>query len=229
MDDETVARWREQGVLIQKDKGRFILRMGICGGRVTAGQLRFAAALSEDFGASLHFTTRQTIEVQDIPAARVDEALARMTAAGFPQASVGPRLRTIVACPGDPVCRFSAGDTQQLARRIYQEFGGYSGLRTKIKLSITGCRNSCAKPQEGDIGFMALGRGRYRAYLGGKIGREPVLGFALERELADVQEVLALTGRVLDWLREHGQPKERLAAAIARLGRDKFLAAVEQG
>ena len=142
MDEETVARWRAQGVLIQKDKNSFILRMAICGGEVTAGLLRFAAALGDDFGASLHLTTRQTIEVQNIPAARVEEALARMAAAGLPQASVGPRLRTIVACPGDPVCRFSAGDTQQLARLIYRQFNNYSGLRTKVKMALTGCRNS---------------------------------------------------------------------------------------
>ncbi len=226
MDEATVARWRELGVLIQKDKSRFILRMGVTGGAVTPEYLRVAAELAADTGATLHLTTRQTVEIQNLPEDRVEEALARIQTAGIPNAYAGPRLRTIVACPGDPVCRFSCGDTQSLAAAIRKEYGDFSGLAVKVKISITGCRNGCAKPQENDIGIMADGKNGYRIFAGGKLGRNPQLGFVVERAFPDAAAVLAFIGRVLGWLRDNGQKKERLADVIARLGRAPFLQAV---
>lgn len=226
MDEAMVARWRDLGVLIQKDKTKFILRMGVTGGTVTPGYLHTAAALADELGGALHLTTRQTIEIQNLPQERVEEALARMQAAGIPFAYAGPRLRTIVACPGDPVCRFSCGDTQALAAAIRCEHGAFAGLKVKVKISITGCRNGCAKPQENDIGIMAAGKNGYIVFAGGKLGRSPQLGFVVERSFLDASAVLSFIGRVLIWLRDNGQTKERLADVIARLGRETFLQAV---
>lgn len=226
MDEEKIARWRERGALIQKDKERFIIRMGFTGGTVTSARMQEVAGLAQRFGGTLHLTTRQTVEIQNIVAANVDELLDEMQRCGISYAAVGPRLRTVVACPGDPVCRFSAGDTQQLASAIQERFCTFTGLQTKFKVSITGCRNSCAKPQENDLGIMADGKRGYLVFVGGRIGRTPCLGFELDRVLPDASEVLAFMERVLTWLVSNGQKKERLGAAISRVGRQVFLQGV---
>lgn len=226
MDEQTVARWRDLGVLIQKDKALFILRMGVTGGSVTPEYLRFAAELAEKTGATLHLTTRQTVEIQNLPQDCVEDALEQMQLAGIPYAHAGPRLRTIVACPGAPVCRFSCGDTQGMANLLHGVHGDFSGLQVKVKISLTGCRNCCAKPQENDIGFVADGGNGYRVFVGGKLGRRPHLGEELKQPLPDADAVLTFVGRILVWLRENGGEKERLADVIDRLGREQFLSAM---
>ncbi len=226
LTEEQIAELRARGVMLQKDKELFIIRVGFCGGRASPQLLRSCAQLSEEFGdGSIHLTTRQTIELNNIPAARVFDAVERMKELEIPEAVSGSRLRTVVACPGSPICRFNRGNTQQLAQEIWETYKHFDGLSCKVKISVTGCINSCAKPQENDIGFMAAGDGSWKVFVGGKIGRQPDLG----ENLFDVEsheQALELTGKILNWHRDNGQNKERLATVIKRIGKDKFTSEV---
>jgi dissimilatory sulfite reductase (desulfoviridin) alpha/beta subunit len=47
-------------------------------------------------------------------------------------------------------------DTELLAKR-FDKFAFGKEVPKKFKVAITGCLNSCAKPQENDLGFQALG------------------------------------------------------------------------
>jgi len=61
-----------------------------------------------------------------------------------------------VACPGSSVCRFGFTDVEKLAFEFDKHFFG-KDVPKKFKIALTGCPNSCAKPQENDIGFVAIG------------------------------------------------------------------------
>ncbi len=67
--------------------------------------------------------------------------------------STGPRLRNVNACPGNTLCRFGLIDSPELARRIDKTFGERE-LPSKMKVGVSGCPNSCAKPQINDLGIL---------------------------------------------------------------------------
>jgi dissimilatory sulfite reductase (desulfoviridin) alpha/beta subunit len=43
-----------------------------------------------------------------------------------------------------------------LAKILDERFYGRYGLPHKFKMGVTGCPNSCTKPQEHDLGLMAV-------------------------------------------------------------------------
>jgi dissimilatory sulfite reductase (desulfoviridin) alpha/beta subunit len=223
LEAEQIAALRVRGALIEKSKEHFVIRLGLVGGSCDPELLRGAAELAERFGnGSVHLTTRQSIEIQNVPEELIHDALVHMDTLGLPSANSGERVRTIVACPGHPVCRFSTGDTQSLAQSIHSHFRNYEGLHTKVKISITGCPNSCAKPQENDIGIMTMGPRGYRLFIAGRIGRKPSLAIPLDSYAANEDAVIRFIARTLDWLAERGGPKERFASVIERVGQELF-------
>ena len=223
MEPEQIAALRVRGALIEKSKEHFVIRLGLVGGSCSPQFLRAVAELAERFGdGSIHLTTRQSMEIQNVPEELIHEALAHMDALGLPSANSGERVRSIVACPGHPACRFSTGDTQRLAQSIHSHFHHYEGLHTKLKISITGCPNSCAKPQENDIGIMTLGTSGYRLFIAGRIGRKPSLAIPLDSYATNEDAVIRFIARTLDWLAERGKPKERFAGVIERVGQELF-------
>lgn len=217
MTDERIAELRKTGVLIQKNKDYFTIKIGGCGGASNATLLRKVADLAEKFGdGSIHTTTRQIIDVYNIHKDNVEDAVKYMEENGIPKSISGPCLRSIVACPGDPSCRFSMENTQDLAQEIKARFGNFTGLNTKIKIAVTGCKNACAKPRENCIGLLPLGKGRWEISIGGKMGKKPRL--ATHTKAADnLDEVFSTIEKVLEWTRDNGNPKERLSDIVVRL------------
>ncbi len=216
MTDDRIAELRAIGVLVQKDKNFFTIKIGSCGGTCTSDLLRKVADLADKFGnGSVRATTRQVIEVYNIPKDNVEKALKYMSENEIPNSFSGTRLRTIVACPGDPVCRFSLANTQELAKEIKEQFGRFSGLKTKIKIGITGCRNGCAKPRENCIGLLAIGKGAWEISIGGKMGRNPSLATIL-KTVQNKEEAFSTIQNILTWLRDNGKEKERLSDLLDR-------------
>jgi len=79
---------------------------------------------------------------------RLAEITKELEMAGTPPGSCGPRVRNIVACVGKPECPHANIDTFDLAKKIDERY--------KLKIAITGCPNSCMKPQLNDIGVMGV-------------------------------------------------------------------------
>ncbi|MEK7847682.1 MAG: hypothetical protein AAB270_02030 [Chloroflexota bacterium] len=47
-------------------------------------------------------------------------------------------------------------NSQELAATLQERFGGYGPLPHKFKIAVAGCPNSCAKPQENDLGIQGV-------------------------------------------------------------------------
>ncbi len=217
MTDDRITELRSRGVLVQKDSNLFTIKIGSCGGAGNSSLLRRIADLADNFGdGSVRTTTRQVTEVYNIPRDSIEEALVFMEENGIPNSFSGTRLRTVVACPGHPVCRFSIGNTQELAREIKERFSSFSGLKTKIKVAVTGCPNACAKPSANCIGLTASGSDSWDISIGGKMGRQPKLA-RTRLEKKSREEVFSIIEKLLVWTRDNGQPKERLADLMDRL------------
>lgn len=146
---------RKGGIIKQRQKDYFILRTRIAGGYLKADVLPKFRRIAKEYGKGyVHFSTRQGIEIPWIHIKKLAGLIKELKEIGILRGACGPRSRNIVACPGSSVCRFGILNTEKLAKKWDKKFFGLD-VPKKFKIALTGCLNSCAKPQENDLGFMA--------------------------------------------------------------------------
>ena len=154
MDLDNVNELRKIGVIPQKQKDYYVIRIRSIAGDISAEQLGFIATVSKDYAdGQIHLSTRQGIELHNIPACNVIKARNELEGHGINLGACGPRVRGILACPGASTCPHGIIDTKQLARDLdaryfQQESPG------KFKMAVSGCPNNCSKPVENDVGIM---------------------------------------------------------------------------
>jgi len=152
----TKPDYKQYGFIPQRQAGKLIMRVRNRAGNITAGDLRKVAHLAEQYGQGLvHVTTRQALEIPGVAAEHFETALKAVQEAGLLPAVCGPRVRTVVACPGTDACPYGLQNTRQLAEALDQQWVGHD-VPAKTKIAVSGCPNSCTKPQANDIGFKGV-------------------------------------------------------------------------
>lgn len=155
--DTELQELRTGGIIKQKQKDYFILRTRIPGGHLKADILKKYSVIAKKYGRDyVHVSTRQGIEIPWIHIKNIPWLLKGLKKLGILRGACGPRSRNLIACPGSSVCRFGFVDTEQLAKKLDRVAFG-KDVPKKFKVAISGCLNSCAKPQENDLGFLAQG------------------------------------------------------------------------
>ena len=154
---EEIKRLKGEGVLNHRGTDLFSARIPTGNGKVTADKLECVAEAARRFGnGEVAFTTRQTMEVQDIPFDKVAAFQAFIAKAGLSTGGTGPLVRPVVCCKGT-TCKYGLYDTYALALEIHRRF--YVGwhdakLPHKFKIAVGGCPNNCVKPDLNDIGIV---------------------------------------------------------------------------
>jgi dissimilatory sulfite reductase (desulfoviridin) alpha/beta subunit len=219
---------KNQAMMAEKGDGLFSVRLSVVGGHLEAAQLKTIAELAERFAAAeVHLTTRQGVEIPHVPYQNLEPLRAAMERAGLRLASAGKCVRGITACPGT-YCKFGQTDTQALAQKLHEKFGGRGGLPHKFKISIAGCRHGCTKPQENDLGITGSAAG-YNVFLGGKMGKNPRLADQVPWSIATESQLLAFIDAILYWYVRNGNLGERFGSTIERRGAARSLAEIEGG
>jgi len=223
---------KKRGFLRQKQDGFFVLRTRMSWGVYQKEHLEKIIDISQKFGRGfVHLTTRQGIEIPYIQFADIAQVEEELKAAGIAFGTSGPRLRTTTCCPGNNWCKSGLINTFSLYDRIKNELGIRCGmdLPHKFKIAISGCPNTCTRPQASEIGvhgqvdvLSGEKKAGYVVYLGGCGGKTPRNGFKLDKILSE-EEILSLIPKVIDFYKKHAKPKQRLALLIEELGRDIFL------
>jgi len=145
------------GIIRQKQKDFFSIRLKIPLGNLQSEQLIGIAKISEKYGKGrIHLTMRQGIEIPYVRIDDIERVINSLKEIGLILGACGARVRVITACQGDSLCPHGLGNTQELALKLDELYYGRSGLPHKFKIGVTGCPNSCIKPQENDVGFMAV-------------------------------------------------------------------------
>lgn len=145
---------KKGGFLKQRQKDTFIVRFRSIAGNLTSEQLRKLAELAEVYGKGyVHITTRQGAEIPWVNINDYNEMKREIREYGLPTGTCGPRIRTVVACPGCEVCNYGLMNSRESAEQLDRAFFGRP-VSMKTKIGISGCPNSCAKPQENDIGLV---------------------------------------------------------------------------
>jgi sulfite reductase beta subunit-like hemoprotein len=176
------------GVYPQKQNGLFMQRIKVFGGRISWPQWRKIAELAFKYssGFGLHITTRQDIELHNIPAENIpliQKSLAETGLSIF--AAGGDSVRNISICSNCDFCSdgFDLLPLAQIVRQ-YLELQPYiSHLPRKFKISFSGCSQACAKPWLNDLGFIAQNNNLFTVIGAGSLGPKPALGIELYRNL----------------------------------------------
>lgn len=145
---------KSKGFLPQRQEDMFSMRLKVVGGRVSADELRKIADAAEKYGYGyIHITSRQQIEIPFVKLKNTAEASSELEKQGIFEGSSGKRVRAIVACQGNKICRYGLIDCQKLARKIDEIYFG-EPVPKKFKIAITGCPSACVRPQDNDFGIM---------------------------------------------------------------------------
>lgn len=224
---------KKRGFLKQRQEGFVILRTRMpAAGTYSDAELKLLADLSKKYAHGIiHATVRQGLEIPFIKLEDIPEVERELTLAGITVGTSGARLRATTVCPGNNWCKQGLVDTFSLAESIEKELGLKCGLDLphKFKIAISGCPNSCTRPQYLEIGIHGSvdsastdKRIGYVVYLGGCAGKTPRTGFPLGK-IYSKDEVLLLIERVVVFFKRHAKPRQRLALLIEEFGRDNFL------
>lgn len=223
---------KKRGFLRQRQDGYFVLRTRMEFGVYKKGELEKISAIAQKYGKSFaHATTRQGLEVPFIKFEDIENIEKELREAGIPVGTSGPRLRTITTCPGNNWCKMGLIDTFTLHRLIETELDLKCGLNLphKLKIAISGCPNSCTRPQDSDIGIHGAidasstdKRPGYIVYIGGSGGRNPRRGVKIDKIFTE-DETLSLIGRIVRFYKANAKPRQRLSLLIEETGKDRFL------
>lgn len=159
MDFETL---KTGGIIKQRQKGKFTVRLMCPGGRVPLSRLAQIVEAARKYGGDyVHLSFRQSIEIPYVDFSDLEALRAELQAAGQPIASCGPRVRVPTACSG---CEYNPNgllDTQKTAAEVSARFFGKQPLAHKFKISFSGCPIDCARTSEMDLGFQAAVQPRW--------------------------------------------------------------------
>ena len=145
---------KNKGFLPQRQEDMFSMRLKVVSGNVDAEKLREIADAAEKYGYGyVHITSRQQIEIPFVKLEDAEEASYELEKLGISGGSSGKKVRAVVACQGNTVCRNGLIDCQSLACRIDEKYFG-EAVPKKLKIAVTGCPAACMRPQENDFGIM---------------------------------------------------------------------------
>ena len=214
LSPEELAALKGEGFLLMKDKEQFVLRIIFPAGLATAEDLRNVAMLAEKYGKGIGaVTVRLNIEIVGIPYENIAPMKEEMDKLGIVYGGTGARVRPLVCCKGT-VCKFGLVGTQAICKELHNKFYPMD-LPHKFKINVTGCPNNCAKVQLNDLGFMGAPKGRLRVFIGGRFGRESMIGEEICRIEAD--KAVEVTTICTDFFKAHGKPKQRFGNLLEEM------------
>lgn len=154
---EEEKRVKGLGFLNNKGTDNFSARVLTVNGKITAAQHRCIAEAAELFGnGNITFTTRLSIEVQEIPFDKIDDFRNYIAKEGLKTGGTGAKIRPIVSCKAT-TCKFGRLDSFAISEEMHHRFfEGYNdvALPHKFKMAVGGCPNNCMKPDLNDMGIV---------------------------------------------------------------------------
>ena len=219
------------GTYPQKQPGLFMQRIPVFAGDISIDKLAAVAAIVKEHTPTtpLHFTTRQNIELHNVPETDLLVVHNKIKELGFATFGAGgDSLRNITMCP---CCKYdsNAYDTTELALKVKEALNN-SGLLTsmprKFKLAFSGCKLSQSKPYLAEFGIMALTSQTVKVVGAGSLGAAPMPGVVLYEQLpAGEVPALALAGLRLfvDHADRENRRKARMRHIRQRMGDAEFI------
>ncbi|MCL4731253.1 MAG: phosphoadenylyl-sulfate reductase [Planctomycetes bacterium] len=218
-------RLSADGVHAQHD-GRFRVRVPLVAGDITGRGVRPVLAAARRAGATrIQLSARQNIAIPDVPAAAVAPLVRELETLGYPP-SGWFGARDIVACPGASSCRKGFVETHDFARVLSDALVAAPApdWARRLRISVSGCPNSCSQPQLYDLGFRGnAGKARgavvkgYDLLIGGRLYGRTLIGQQFASLLSQ-QDVVAVATAAVKLIGETGRDGEAFDALVDRVG-----------
>ena len=207
---------------IQRD-GTFSVVPRMSGGVTSPDQLRRIADVADKHEIPMvKLTGGQRIDLLGVPKEKLQEVWSDLDMpSGW---AYGKSFRTVKTCVGTDFCRFGLGDSTRLGIDLEETYKGIEGP-AKMKLAVSGCPRNCAESMVKDVGLVAVEGGRWQIYVGGAAGATIRKGDILTT-VDTHEEALRLTGRFLQYYREHANWLERTYDFVPRMGLEYLRAVI---
>ena len=211
----------------QKQAGRSWLGVAVPAGRLTSKELEALGDMACRYGdGTLSVTADQNLVLLNLASSRKEEilkepVLLRLTP--FPSALEGLAL----TCPGREVCPFAVLSTKDWVPELLASLQRRIQGKTPLRIYVSGCPNSCVRPQMADVGlqgvFVNVGgkaEAGFEILLGGG-GTQAVLAQRLEGRIpiAQIEDVLE---EFIRWFEKEKQEQELFGDFVARQGLAAF-------
>ncbi len=222
------------GTVRQRQSGYVRLQIDVPLGEIRSRQLRAVGSISERFGnGEVHFTRHQNIELHWIAERNVERVAAILKRVGLFPKGAAKRLN-LLACPGTEFCVLAVTNAQAAAKDLLNQYhvsdAEKQALFQSLSIHISGCPNSCAKHQVGDIGLagtlLPVGDDRlfsYQLFLGGTLEGEVQLGEMVRKGITEAM-VIPTIDALLDLIVEQREPGETFRQTVLRLSPKKVAA-----
>ena len=130
--------------------------------RLSTQTLRLFCDVAEEFSEGyFRVTQRNSLEFVGVPAARIEELIARLALLGFPVGGTNRSLHNTTCCTGYMHCHLAAADPAAIMKSVSDmlfEHYKNDSLPAKLKVSGSGCINNCGEGSCADIGIVAVHR-----------------------------------------------------------------------
>ncbi|MDD9875492.1 MAG: nitrite/sulfite reductase [Gammaproteobacteria bacterium] len=225
---------------LYQERHAHMLRVAIPYGVLNSRQLTRLAAIARRFDRGYgHFTTRQNIQFNWPQLDDVPEILEQLAEVGMHAIQTsGSCVRNITA---DHLAGVAADEIEdprpwcELIRQWSTLHPEFNWLPRKFKIAVSGAHADRAAVQWHDIGLRifhdADGHTRFRVYVGGGMGRTPVIGRVIAEALpaADLLGFLQAILRVYNrYGRRDHKYRSRIKILVGDLGLDGFRERVER-
>lgn len=219
--------------IYQQKNGLFMARIRINGGDVSSGVLAGLAEVVERSGGYAHITSRQDLQVHDLPAGRVMEVVLGADRLGLPFKGGGGNTYRNTVASGDsgyaPEGVFDVQPYAQAVNRALLRCEGAFALPRKLKIGFFANASEQVQAAAQDLGFLAQrrdGRPGFTVYAAGGQGRESSAGLKLF-EFLGAEHVVRATLALVALFHDHGdranRHQARLRFVLKRLGPEAFL------
>jgi sulfite reductase (ferredoxin) len=227
------------GIYEQRTEGQYMVRIRIGAGMVLPYQLERIAELSKTYGNGiLHVTTRQDIQIHEVPIENTPDVLEGLLEVGLSaRGGGGNTVRNVTACSRAGVCPKEQFDVAPYsiatAEYLLQDRSSFN-LPRKYKIVFSGCPDDCAFASVADLGFFAHiknGIRGFSAYCGGGLGPNPQVAARIE-DFIQAEEIFEAAEAVKRLFDKHGdrsnKHKARLRYVLARVGLEEFVKLYKQ-
>ncbi|HEY2225005.1 winged helix-turn-helix domain-containing protein [Actinomycetospora sp.] len=230
------------GVCSQASEQHFLVRARTRGALGADAARALADLARHHSDGRVHLTTRQQVELHDVPAPEIPEVLGRLRDAGLDtESTCGHTIRGVTSCPDAGVSADEPFDCTADAAQLTDSLLALgpdlnARLPQRLTIGVGGCARCRDQAKVSDIGLVSTldddGRLGYELWAGGSLGRSsPTLASRIvdflprERMLPAVHAVLAV-------FLAHGAyetpNRGRLKFLVARLGLARFTALVAE-
>ena len=218
----------------------YMLRVAIPYGTLSVAQMRKLADIADKYDRGYaHFTTRQNLQYNWIKLDQMPELLGELASVQMHgNQTSGNCIRNVTADQFSGVAGDEIDDPRIVSEVIRQWstfHPEFSWLPRKFKIAVTGAARDRAAIQFHDIGIQIVrsdaGEVGYRMFVGGGMGRTPVIATEVRAFLPKV-ELISYLEAILRVYNRHGRRdnmyKARIKILVRELGADEFTRQVEE-